>query len=322
MMIELKNIKLIFDSRGIAGLHGLDLSVREGEIFSVMGPNGCGKTTLLKIVHGGLQGNGTVRVHGKIQFFRPSDVVTDKSVEKFLISNVEAILDEEKKIQLARELADVFEFTAQFRQNVNQLSSGQRQKVFVAAELIKRPDVLLMDEPFSHLDPLGRHEVLQALFTYIRRHSMTVLWVTHEREEAFKFSDRIGIMNFGKWEQTGLPADVIKSPRNLFTAQFIGYRNFLSVKYEAGWVTPWGRLDLAPKETGEAILVMTEAWSSCTEGPLFKLVESYPSARGIHCELEALEQKFFALFSYEDMPDFSRPVHLRPDVSRAFLISW
>ncbi len=321
-MLELKNIKMVFDSRGIAGIHGIDLSLKPGEVISILGPNGSGKTTLLRIIHREIQASGDLSLDGQTHFFKMTEPLDDVSVQDFLISKINDFSDDEKKTQLARDLADLFEFTSQFRHKIHQLSAGQRQKILVAAELIQRPKILLMDEPFSHMDPISRDEILRSLFKYIRRHNMSVLWVTHDREEAFKYSDRIGIMNFGKWEQIGVPADIIRLPRTLFAAQFLGYKNFLSVKYDQGWITPWGILDLPAGEKSEAILVMPESWSETSDGPEFLVLRTYPSASGIFCDFEGLDRIFTALFPIDQLPDFKKPLTLTPNLRRSFLIAW
>jgi iron complex transport system ATP-binding protein len=164
-MIESKNLHFQFDKRGIAGLHGVTVSINEGEIFGVMGPNGSGKTTLLKLLSGALAPqDGTSRVSGKVALFPSTETLVTSNVQKYLINSITLDIDEEKKIQLARDLADTFEFTFQLRQNLNELSSGQKQKVLLSKELINKPSILFLDEPFTHLDPFTRKDILKRYF--------------------------------------------------------------------------------------------------------------------------------------------------------------
>lgn len=263
-MIALENVRLKFDSRGIAGLSGLDLTLREGTVTALMGPNGSGKTTLLRILSGELKpDSGSIKADESAILVRIPEVEQDLNVQKFLISCAKAEIPEEKKIQLTRDLADIFEFTFQLRQTMGQLSAGQKQKVFLASELIKGPRLVLLDEPFTHLDPQTRKDILKSLFEYVRRQNLTLLWVTHDLDEAARFSDQLQIIQHGKIEQAGTPGEVISLPKNIFVAQFVGYHNFIPVKKSGiQWSTPWGNKNFEQTPEGtEAIMVVPDtAW--------------------------------------------------------------
>jgi ABC-type Fe3+/spermidine/putrescine transport system ATPase subunit len=294
-MIEIKDITKVFDKRGIAGLHGVSFSLTEGKILSVIGPNGSGKTTLLKILSGEVhKDSGSLKIDGNVCLFPKNEELPSKNVQKFLIESITLDIDEEKKIQLARDLADTFEFTFQLRQNLNELSSGQKQKVLLSRELINRPALLLMDEPFTHLDPFTRKEILNGLFQYIRHQGITVLWVTHDLDEAFKFSDEIAVLNFGKIEQYSDPVSLVRYPRNLFVAQFIGYRNFFPVKLVEGkWTSPWGSLEAKEQTSDHAILVVPDYAWKIGQGPLFTILSRYGNKQGIEYECDLNGQKIY-----------------------------
>lgn len=259
-MIKLSHITKVFDGRGIAGLHGINLEFNQGEILAVMGPNGSGKTTLINVITKSIKPDkGSLEVSGEVRLFTEPKTLPDINVQKYLIQQVSHEIEDEKKLQLARDLADIFEFTFQLRQSLSQLSAGQRQKVLLAAEVINKPALLLLDEPFTHLDPHTRKDILHSLFTYIRRQEISLLWVTHDLEEALSFSDKVGILNFGKFEQLASPSTLINRPQNLFVAQFLGYENFLPVKNEKGeWRTPWGNFMDANFPEAQALLVIPE----------------------------------------------------------------
>ncbi|MFL5784353.1 MAG: ABC transporter ATP-binding protein, partial [Bacteriovoracaceae bacterium] len=203
-MIALENIRLRFDPRGIAGLSGVNLVLSEGTITALMGPNGSGKTTLLRILSGELSPeSGSVKTQDNVVYMKPENVSPSLNVQKYLMSRVKAEIEEDKKIQLSRDLADIFEFTFQLRQTVGELSAGQRQKVMLAGELIRNPKLVLLDEPFTHLDPHTRKEIIKSLFEYVRRQNITLLWVTHDLNEAARFSDKVVLLQHGKIEQEG-----------------------------------------------------------------------------------------------------------------------
>ena len=168
-MIKVTHLTKQFDKRGIAGVHDLSFELNNGEVMAIMGPNGGGKSTLLNLLSQKLASeSGEIMVDKTICLFPGSDAPLEMNVLKFLTSSVTLDIEEEKKIQLARDLADTFEFTFQLRQNLSELSSGQKQKILLARELINRPGLLLMDEPFTHLDPFTRKDILRGLFEYIR----------------------------------------------------------------------------------------------------------------------------------------------------------
>lgn len=271
-MLEVTNLEKIYDKRGIAGIRRLSFTLTEGKVAAILGPNGSGKTTLLNIIRGKIPlETGEVRIKGETAFFDPSLAPQEGNVQKFLISSVTVTTDEEKKLQLTRDLADIMEFTFQLRQDLRDLSAGQKQKVLLASVLINRPSLILLDEPFSHLDPMTRKIVLDSLFEYIRNHQIAVLWVTHDLNEAFLYSGEIGVMNHGKLEQWGSPEEICFSPSNLFVAQFVGYKNILPVKREAShWLTPWGKWENNHrKEDAEALMIIPENAWEIGEGEAF-----------------------------------------------------
>ena len=195
-MIKLNQAKIVFDPRGIAGLHSINLEISKGSIFALMGPNGSGKTTILNVLSQKIPlDSGTLEVQGEIHLFERKNPEPDLNVQRFLMESVrDQEIETEKKLQLSRDMADIFEFTFQLRQSIGQLSQGQLQKVLMAAELINQPDILFLDEPFIHLDPMSRKDILDSLFTYLRQREVTVLWITHERDEALRFADEVGLI--------------------------------------------------------------------------------------------------------------------------------
>ncbi len=299
-MIKAENLTKVFDQRGIAGIHGLSFSLEQGQILGILGPNGSGKTTLLKILSRLLPvDSGSFHIQGDVHLFSPHEAIESRNVQKFLMQSILLDIDDEKKLQLTRDLADTFEFTFQLRQNLSELSSGQRQKVLLAKVLLNRPSLLLLDEPFTHLDPFTRKDILIGLFKYIRDQNITVVWVTHDLEEAFKFSDQIAVMNFGKFEQITSPIEIVRRPKNLFVAKFVGYRNLFPIKYENNrWTTPFGIKDFSPLEREDAILVVPDyAWEVTEENSLFVIEDVTASKQAIEYKLTMKEKSCFWMSS-------------------------
>src|SRR5688572_19239769 len=122
-MIRLTDVNKKYEGRGIAGINGVSLELKKGEVLALMGPNGSGKTSLINIISGKLsQDSGTVKVDGEAIVFSGMPETEDMNVQKYLIRINTHDIDDEKKLQLARDFADIFEFTFQLRQNLSQLS--------------------------------------------------------------------------------------------------------------------------------------------------------------------------------------------------------
>lgn len=321
-MIRVQNLKKQFDKRGIAGVNGLSFSLEKGKIMAIMGPNGSGKTSLLKLLVGLAEPeSGSIEIDGLASLYPSNEIFEDENVQKFLIQSVTLDIDEEKKIQLARDLADTFEFTFQLRQKLNELSSGQRQKVLLAQKLINRPVLFMMDEPFGHLDPFTRKDILKGLFSYIKDQNMTVLWVTHDLQEALRFSDIIGVLNFGKFEQIADPFTLVQRPKNFFVAQFMGYRNFFTVtKSGEVWSTPFGGQKFNYTAKDEALLVVPDHAWVIGEGTEVSILESHPDKQCIEYALQLDSRRFF-LRRGPQFPALSGKVKVAPKWEECFLIT-
>jgi ABC-type Fe3+/spermidine/putrescine transport system ATPase subunit len=323
-MIDLKQVTKVFDHRGIAGIHQLDLSIKKG-IFALMGPNGSGKTTLLNLISGKLTpDSGTVKVKGSIHFFERREFEKDLNVQRFLIEKITLDVDTDKKIQLSRDMADIFEFTSQLRQNMGQLSQGQLQKVLMASELINQPDILFLDEPFIHLDPMSRKDILEMLFHYLRQKEVTVVWITHEKDEALRFSDTVALMQHGKLEQVSTPVKILREPRNLFVAQFFGHQNFIKINFENGvWKTAWGEVSSELKASEGYLIVPPSAWKVDTDSNLQGTILSlYPQYFVCEIELDVNEKRFKVSLPLEAFDKWKKgqKMSLSPDLTQCFVI--
>lgn len=326
-MIETQELTKIFDSRGIAGIHQLNLQLKEGEVAALMGPNGSGKSTLLNLLRGTLKPDrGSITIKGDITLFQPDQCPQSGNVQKFLVDSVTITDDAEKRIQLTRNLADMMEFTFQLKQDLSSLSAGQKQKILLSSMLINNPRVILLDEPFTHLDPMTRKGILSALFTYIRSQTISVFWVTHDMDEALQFSDKLGILNFGKMEQWGEPQEIIFKPRNLFVAQFAGYSNIFPIRFEDGhWMTPWGKWHY-PNPSGwlEALIVIpASAWEMDENKAISFHVKNFKIKQLIwEIQADALDRCFTFMWpdSLKRQIDLKPAFYARPIWAECFLL--
>jgi len=223
------------------GVRDINLEVAEAELVTLLGPSGCGKTTILRTVGGFLTADGGQVVLGgrDIANLPPEKRPTAMVFQNYnlwphmnVFENLAFGL-KLRKIPRKTIEKDVAEFLALFSLEGNeqkypsQLSGGQQQRVATARALILKPEILLMDEPFSALDAKIRVQMREELKRIQMELKITVLFVTHDQEEAMSISDRIVVMSRGKFEQTDTPAEVYDHPKNRFVAEFMGDMNFL-----------------------------------------------------------------------------------------------
>ena len=221
---------------------GVDLEVRAGEFFSLLGPSGCGKTTCLRMIAGFEEPTaGRILLHGKDVAGLPAyerDVNTvfqdyalfphmsvRENVEYGLMVKGVGRAERRRRVADALRMMRLERFD---RRKPAELSGGQRQRVALARAIVNQPRVLLLDEPLGALDLKLRQAMQIELKSIQERLSMTFIYVTHDQEEALTMSDRLAVMNQGRVEQVGSPAEVYERPATGFVAGFVGASNVLS----------------------------------------------------------------------------------------------
>jgi ABC-type Fe3+/spermidine/putrescine transport system ATPase subunit len=226
---------------GRAVLDGVDLAVARGEFFALLGPSGSGKSTLLKMVSGIetpdrgevlLAGRAVTAlppyrraVHTVFQNYAlfPHLNVADNVAFPLRVAGV-ARAERDQRVRTALGWVRLDRFAGQ---RVDRLSGGERQRVALARALVDEPEVVLLDEPLSALDPHLRGQTLELLQETQARLRATYLYVTHDREEALRAAHRVGVLNNGRLEQVGTPEDLYHRPRTAFVAGFVGPINWL-----------------------------------------------------------------------------------------------
>ncbi len=227
----------------LKALDGISLSVKEGEFVSLLGPSGCGKTTLLRIIAGlTRQDRGRVILGGvDITELPPEkrDVNTIfQSYALFPHMTVEENIGYGLKIKGVKK-DEIKKKTEEMLALVSldgcegkypaQLSGGQKQRVAIARGLIKNPRVLLLDEPLGALDLQLRRHLTEEIRRIQQETGTTFIYITHDRDEAMNMSDRMIIMNEGRFVCGGTPREIYKNPKTRFTASFIGLSNIFTV---------------------------------------------------------------------------------------------
>jgi ABC-type Fe3+/spermidine/putrescine transport system ATPase subunit len=213
--------------------------VTRGEFFSLLGPSGCGKTTTLRLVAGFEEPtSGEILLNGaSIRHLRPYQRNVSTVFQNYALfphltvrENVEFGLRRRGENHCERRVAEVLELVelaGKEARRPSEISGGERQRVALARSLVLVPDVLLLDEPLSALDPNLRKQVRAELKQIQRRVGITFLFVTHDQEEALAMSDRLAVMHAGELEQVGTPEEVYLRPRTRFVASFLGALNWI-----------------------------------------------------------------------------------------------
>jgi ABC-type Fe3+/spermidine/putrescine transport system ATPase subunit len=249
---------------GIGKLYGttyavrdVSLAVKEGEFLSVVGPSGCGKTTMLRMISGFVAPDtGDVRIGGVSMkgvsvrerrvgiVFQNYALFPNMTVRENVAFGMKVQKRPKPKIEgTVASLLEMVNMADRADAYPRQLSGGQQQRVALIRALAIEPRVLLLDEPLSALDAKVRNTLRFEIKRIQRDSGITMIYVTHDQEEALSISDRVALMRGGSLEQVGTPADLYSSPASEFAADFIGVNNILRGVYEGGGKFVWnGRI--------------------------------------------------------------------------------
>jgi ABC-type Fe3+/spermidine/putrescine transport system ATPase subunit len=236
-VLELREVSKHYPSHH--AVNGVSLQLARGEFFSLLGPSGCGKTTTLRLVAGFEEPTtGEIRLNGAtIHHLKPYQRNVSTVFQNYALfphltvrENIEFGLRRRPGNAIGdrvRKVLDLVQLEGKESRRPAQLSGGERQRVALARSLVLEPDVLLLDEPLSALDPNLRKQVRAELKAIQRRVGITFLFVTHDQEEALSLSDRLAVMNQGRLEQVGTPEETYLRPRTRFVASFLGAVNWI-----------------------------------------------------------------------------------------------
>ncbi len=237
--IRLEELTRVFDTR--VAVDHVNLEIYEGEFFSLIGPSGCGKTTTLRIIAGldssssGAIFLGERDIRLEPAYRRPINTVFQQYglfPHLNVFDNAAFGLKERRESRATitaavERMLDLVGLAGRERSRPRQLSGGEQQRVALARALVLNPQVLLLDEPLGALDLKLRRQMQGLLKSIQHELRITFVYVTHDQEEAFSMSDRVGVMHSGKLEQVGTPFEVYHRPQTFFVADFVGAANWL-----------------------------------------------------------------------------------------------
>lgn len=242
-MIQFINVSKAYKEHNV--IENINLEINKGELVVLIGPSGCGKTTILKMINrliepsdGQIKINGTdIEAQDPIELRRNIGYVIQQTglfIHMTVRENIETIP------RLAKmPVSEIVDRTVKLMETVglpeefldrypNHLSGGQQQRVGVARAFAMNPDIILMDEPFSALDPLTRSQLQDELVSLQSKLHKTIVFVTHDMDEAVKIADRICILQGGRILQYDTPENILKNPAHGFVSEFVGSKRIWS----------------------------------------------------------------------------------------------
>lgn len=250
-VLELRKVTCAYE-KGRPAIADISFSVREGEILCLLGPSGCGKTTTLRVIAGFEPvAAGEVYLGGRLvsspdllipteerrvgMVFQEYALFPHLRVVENIAFGLRHLPADQRKAQVQTMLS-MIGLTGLERRYPHELSGGQQQRVALARALAQKPVVLLLDEPFSNLDPDMTGKMREDLHNLLMRTKTTAVLVTHDHDEAFAMADRIAVLNNGRLQQFDQPEAIYHTPATPFVADFVGQADFIPGLVEDGKV--------------------------------------------------------------------------------------
>ena len=242
-MLQVNKLSFAYETSNV--LEGLSFEVGKGQHVAVMGESGCGKSTLLKLIYGLLspgEGNilwGKEEIKGPLYKLVPGesymkylsqefDLMPFTTVSENISEHLSVFYPKEMKAR-TEELLEMIEMSSDAQTKVKNLSGGQQQRVALARVLAQKPDVLLLDEPFSHIDNFRKSSLRRNLFQYLKEENITCLTATHDHLDVLPFADRILVLKDKELLIEGITRNVYESPPNFYVASLFGEANILPI---------------------------------------------------------------------------------------------
>ena len=289
--ITLERVSKVFDVRH-AAVRDVDLEIRHGELVVLVGPSGSGKSTLLRLIAGlEAPSSGRILIDGSdvtsvppqkrdlAMVFQSYALYPHKSVRENLGFSLRMQRRPVVEIDVrVKEIAAALQIDTLLDRRPAQLSGGQRQRVALGRAMVRDPKAFLFDEPLSNLDPGLRLETRTELALLHRRLGATMVYVTHDQEEAMKLGDRVVLLREGRIEQVGSPMDIYLRPASLFAARFLGSPPMNILRAVAG-IPADELMGVRPQD------VQLVAAAGALQGTI-ELVETAGSEQHVHVRLE------------------------------------
>ncbi len=273
-LIDLSHVSLTYQHASHPALQNVSLTIAEGSILSILGPSGCGKTTILRSVAGFERPQtGRIQIAGRSvcdeRHWVPPElrgvgmVFQDYALFPHLTvsENIAFGLHGERRDSVHRIVTETLSFVGlkgMGGRYPHELSGGQQQRVAIGRALAPKPVVILLDEPFSNLDPDMRGQMREEVQEILQRSGTTAVLVTHDHDEAFAMADQVAVLNAGRLEQFDTPEAIYHTPSTRFVANFVGQADFIPGRVENDKIqTEIGQFDnVTGQPSGTAVEIM------------------------------------------------------------------
>lgn len=242
-MLRLDHVSFRYNTSPV--LEDIDLKVKQGQHVSIIGESGCGKSTLLKIIYGLLHVEDGALFWNDNRILGPNfNLVPGEPYMKYLsqdfdlmpftmveenVSQFLSVFEPEQLKERTQELLEMIELTEFAKVKVKYLSGGQQQRVALARVLAQRPEVLLLDEPFSHIDNFRKNSLRRNLFGYLKEKGVTVITATHDHNDMLPFADTVVVLKNGKIIAKDTPKNLFEHPKDLYIAGLFGEANQIPI---------------------------------------------------------------------------------------------
>lgn len=275
-MLEFKNVTKRYGNAGRPAVNNLNLKIEKGEFVCFIGPSGCGKTTTMKMINRLIDiTEGEILLNGKditkqdpVQLRRSIGYVIQQIglmphmtiKENIVLVGTLLKWSQEKKDARAKELIKMVGLPEEYLEKYpHELSGGQQQRIGVLRALAANPPLILMDEPFGALDPITRDSLQDEIKKLQRDLGITIVFVTHDMDEALKLADRIVIMREGEVVQVGTPEEILRNPANEFVEEFLGKERLIQGRPDVvtvGQITGGTPVTISPQDSLKTALTV------------------------------------------------------------------
>ncbi len=250
MYLKINNLVKVFNN--VKVVDNINLELEKGKLLCLLGPSGCGKTTTLKIIGGFLkQDKGNILIENEdISKISPENRPVSTVFQSYALfphmNVIENIIyglkfkgySKKEALKKGEKYLEIIGLSEFKDKKISKLSGGQQQRVALARALIVNPKILLLDEPLSNLDAKLRIKMRKEIKEIQSKFNMTMIFVTHDQEEALSIADYLAVMNKGELIQVGTPEEIYINPKNEFVASFIGHINKVNINNKTELIRP------------------------------------------------------------------------------------